>query len=347
MFSTTIIDVAAEVGVPSYIFFPSPASFFSFMLHLPQLDSQLMTESPDRRDEFEVPGFKNPLPRRVLPNLVLRGKEGYSGLLSHAERYRTTKGVVINTFAELESSMLDSLSIGPPIYPIGPIIDHVGLWDPNPAQYEHMIKWLDQQPQSSVVFLCFGSMGSLSGAQIKEIAIGLERAGHRFLWILREPPKARIEYPTDYRNPEEVLPVGFLERTAHIGLVGGWVPQVKILAHKATGGLVSHCGWNSVLESLWYGVPIATWPICSEQQMNAFEMVKELGLASEIRLDYREGSDLVCAEEVERGIRNLMDGGEEIRKKVKEMREKSRMTLIENGSSYKNLVSLIDELTAK
>ena len=80
----------------------------------------------------------------------------------------------------------------------------------------------------------------------------------------------------------------------------GWVSQVSILAHKAIGGFISHCGWNSILESLWHGIPIATWPIYSEQQMNAFEMVKELGLAIEIRLDYREGSDLVLAKEVER-----------------------------------------------
>lgn len=36
--------------------------------------------------------------------------------------------------------------------------------------------------------------------------------------------------------------------------------------------------------------------------MNAFEMVKELGLAVEIRVDYREGSKIVMAEEVERSI---------------------------------------------
>lgn len=62
---------------------------------------------------------------------------------------------------------------------------------------------------------------------------------------------------------------------------------MTVLAHKAIGGLVSHCGWNSIMESLWYGVPIATWPIYAEQQMNAFEMVKELELAVEITLDIK------------------------------------------------------------
>jgi UDP:flavonoid glycosyltransferase YjiC (YdhE family) len=33
-------------------------------------------------------------------------------------------------------------------------------------------------------------------------------------------------------------------------------PQVEVLAHKAIGGFVSHRGWNSILESLCFGVPI-------------------------------------------------------------------------------------------
>ena len=49
----------------------------------------------------------------------------------------------------------------------------------------------------------------------------LEQAGVRFLWALREPPKAEFALPDDYTNLEKVLPNGFLERTAGIGLVCG------------------------------------------------------------------------------------------------------------------------------
>lgn len=110
---------------------------------------------------------------------------------------------------------------------------------------------------------------------------------------------------------------------------------------------MSHCGWNSILESLWFGVPIATWPVYAEQQMNAFEMVKELELAVELRLDYREGSKLVTAEELETALRRLMDGGDEVRARVKRMGEKCRTVLLENGSSYTALNSLIEKLTAQ
>ncbi|KAL0008657.1 hypothetical protein SO802_010159 [Lithocarpus litseifolius] len=122
---------------------------------------------------------------------------------------------------------------------------------------------------------------------IKEIAYALEHSGCRFLWSLRKPPPSGgIASPSDYTNLEEILPQGFIERTQGIGKVIGWAPQVAILGHSAIGGFVSHCGWNSMLESLWFGVPIAAWPMYAEQQINAFEMMKELGLAVEVKMDY-------------------------------------------------------------
>ena len=341
MFCTSMIDVAKELSIPCYLFFASPATFLSFMLHLPVLDIERLTA------ELVIPAFVNPVPLTVLPPFLLK-KEGYASFLHNARRYAETKGIIVNTYVELESHAVNSVSNSqlPPVYPVGPILDLAGpaQWHPEGAHHESIMRWLDDQPSSSVVFLCFGSMGSLSGSQVREIAFGLERARLRFLWALREKPKAYLHLPSEYANVGEVLPDGFLERTAGFGLVCGWVPQVTILAHKAIGGFVSHCGWNSILESLWHGVPIATWPIYAEQQMNAFEMVKELGLAVEISLDYKEGSDLVRAEEVERGIKRLMDGEDEVRRKVKEMSTKSRMAVMENGSSYRSLGALIEEL---
>ncbi|PON53999.1 UDP-glucuronosyl/UDP-glucosyltransferase [Trema orientale] len=349
MFCTTMIDVAVGLQIPSYLFFASPASFLSFMLDVTSLDSQL---SRDSVTELRVRGFVNSVPRSVLPTSVLKQGDGYSWYLHHGRRFTETKGIIVNTFTELEPFVLDTLSTSdvPKVYPVGPIMDLNGpaQWHPDRAQQEGITKWLDNQPASSVVFLCFGSMGCLSGPQVKEIALGLERAGFRFLWSLREPPKTRLGLPSEYLNLDDALPSGFLERTARmgLGLVCGWVPQVTILAHRAIGGFVSHCGWNSILESLWYGVPIATWPVYAEQQMNALEMVKELGLAIEIRLDYREGSDLVLAEEVEKGIKGLMISDNEVRAKVKGMKEKSRIALMENGSSYESLGILVEELMA-
>ncbi|KAM1032427.1 hypothetical protein ACFX2I_036008 [Malus domestica] len=351
MFCTSMIDVANELGIPCYLYFASPATFLSFMLHLPFLDAQNPAEFVDLGTELSIPGFVNSVPPLVLPTAVLNKKgDAYSWYLSHARRYTETKGIVVNTFRELEPYALDSLDTSqvPQVYPIGPVLDLYELTQNRDLnQYESVIRWLDDQPSSSVMLLCFGSMGSLSGPQVREIAYGLERAGVRFIWALREPPKSQLDLPSDHANVEDVLPIGFLERTRELGMVCGWIPQAKILAHQSIGGFISHCGWNSILESLWYGVPIATWPIYAEQQMNAFEMVKELGLAIEIRLDYREGRDLVMGEEVDRSIKRLMNGGDVVRGRVKETREKSRIALMENGSSYQALGVLIRNLEPK
>ncbi|XP_071905974.1 anthocyanidin 3-O-glucosyltransferase 6-like [Coffea arabica] len=115
--------------------------------------------------------------------------------------------------------------------------------------------------------------------QVKEIAYALEHTEYQFLWSLRTPPpKGKFEYPGEYENLEEVLPEGFLQRAAGVGKVIGWAPQAAVLSHPAVGGFVSHYGWNSTLESVWYGVPMATWPLYAKQQVNAFLMLKELGM---------------------------------------------------------------------
>jgi hypothetical protein len=48
----------------------------------------------------------------------------------------------------------------------------------------------------------------------------------------------------------------------------GWAPQMQILKHLATGGFLSHCGWNSILETVCAGVPILAWPAAAEQHLN-------------------------------------------------------------------------------
>nr|XP_017235634.1 PREDICTED: anthocyanidin 3-O-glucosyltransferase 2-like [Daucus carota subsp. sativus] len=352
MFCTSMIDVANEVGVNSYVYFASPASFLGFMLHLPVL-TKLSAELDDSDAELRIPGFVKPVPVSVLPTFFLtRNKDdGCSWFEYNATKYKEAKGIIVNTFKELENHALDSVSAVdlPPVYPVGPVVDRRGPagWKVN-EDHEVVRKWLDQQPEASVVFLCFGSMGSLKPAQVKEIAHGLEQSGHRFLWSLREPAKGKLDLPGNYTNPDAVLPDGFIDRTAGIGLVCGWVPQVMVLGHNAVGGFVSHCGWNSILESLWHGVPIATWPIYAEQQLNAFEMVKELKLSMEIRLDYRGGeNDLVCKEEVAKGVRSLMelsDPAQELREKVKRMSQVSKNAVMENGSSFVALARLVHQL---
>ncbi|XP_062076689.1 anthocyanidin 3-O-glucosyltransferase 2-like [Humulus lupulus] len=358
MFCTAMIDVADEFGVPSYLFFTSGAGILRLMVHLETLSTDQnkdITKYKDEPDaELVVPGFVKPLPVKVFPDTLL-DKVACPLLLGLFRDMRRTKGFLVNTFTELESTMIDSLAKDnsiPQIYPVGPIINR----NPNNDQNEiNIVTWLDSQPSSSVVFLCFGSRGSFNGEQVKEIAMGLERSGVRFLWSLRkQPQKGKSSEPEEYTDFNEVLPEGFLDRTSEIGKVIGWAPQVTVLAHSSVGGFVSHCGWNSTLESLWFGVPMATWPLYAEQQINAFMLVNEFRLAVEIKLDYRRGLDegttvIVKAEEIEVGIRKLMEPRNDVRKRVKDISEKGKKALLEGGSSYSSLCrfanDVIDNIT--
>ncbi|XP_042478188.1 anthocyanidin 3-O-glucosyltransferase 2-like [Macadamia integrifolia] len=351
MACTTMIDLANELGIPSYIFYPSNACILGLSLHLPALDTHIHSDFMDSETELTIPSFNHSVPPQFLPMcLWSKNHSGFTWATYHSRRFKDARGIIVNTFSELEPYAVHSFSLDdsiPPVYPVGPLVDLQGLIHSqfDRTQFRSTKRWLDDQPTSSVVFLCFGSMGSFSAPQVKEIAVGLDRSGHRFLWSLRQPPQEGEVSPTAYTNLEEVLPEGFLDRTTKRGLVCGWVPQVDVLGHRAIGGFVSHCGWNSILESLWFGVPIAAWPLHAEQHLNAFEMAKELGgLVVELRLDYRGGDDLVMAEEVERAVSCLMDSDCKVRKKVKNIEENSRRALMDGGSSFISLGCLIEDL---
>ncbi|XP_011014965.1 PREDICTED: anthocyanidin 3-O-glucosyltransferase 2-like [Populus euphratica] len=358
MFCTPMIDVANEFGVPSYIFLTSSAASLGLQFYVQALhDEQKVdpTEFKGSDAELVMPCLENPCPAKVLPSPMLN-KEWLPLLLRQARRFRESKGIIINTFEELESHATDSFSKGntPPAYPVGPILNlnRDGDGDEEPDKRKDIKQWLDDQPLSSVVYLCFGSMGSFGVDQVKEIACGLEQSGHRFLWSLRKPPpKGKMEFlPSDYTNPRDALPEGFLDRTAKIGKVIGWAPQTDILAHPSVGGFVSHCGWNSILESIWFGVPIATWPLYAEQQFNAFMLIVELGFGVEIKMDYRSefnwdgNENIISAGEIERGVRCLMELGSEKVEKLKGLSGKSRKALENGGSSFTWLGRFIQDL---
>ncbi|KAL9305300.1 unnamed protein product [Arabidopsis thaliana] len=336
-FCVGLIDIGREVNLPSYIFMTSNFGFLGVLQYLPERQRLTPSEFDESsgEEELHIPAFVNRVPAKVLPPGVF-DKLSYGSLVKIGERLHEAKGILVNSFTQVEPYAAEHFSQGrdyPHVYPVGPVLNLTGRTNPGlaSAQYKEMMKWLDEQPDSSVLFLCFGSMGVFPAPQITEIAHALELIGCRFIWAIRTNMAGD-------GDPQEPLPEGFVDRTMGRGIVCSWAPQVDILAHKATGGFVSHCGWNSVQESLWYGVPIATWPMYAEQQLNAFEMVKELGLAVEIRLDYVADGDrvtleIVSADEIATAVRSLMDSDNPVRKKVIEKSTVARKAVGDGGSS--------------
>ncbi|WZZ28493.1 hypothetical protein YC2023_011894 [Brassica napus] len=349
MFCTSLIDVANEFHVPSYLFYTSNAGVLALGFHVQHLydnNNYHVRESDfeDSEAELVIPGLTRPYPVKCLPH-GLASELWLPIYVNHSRRFKEMKGILVNTVAELEPYVLEYLWSGgdtniiiPQAYSVGPLLHLEHQVDGTQVE---ILQWLDEQPARSVVFLCFGSMGGFSEDQVQELAVALERSGHTFLWSLRRSsPNILNKHPEEFKNLEKVLPKGFLERTQERGKVVGWAPQVAILANQAIGGFVTHCGWNSLLESLWFGVPTAAWPLYAEQKFNAFEMVEELGLAVQIKRYWRgdhlggvAAVDMVKAEEIERAVRCLMEQDSEVRKRVKEMSKKCHAALMDGGSS--------------
>ncbi|CAH9136883.1 unnamed protein product [Cuscuta epithymum] len=350
-FCTAMVDVGNDFGIPTYVLFTSGAATLGVLIFSLQT-IQSLSDHPNNPTPFiKIPTYRNPFPAKCLPPPLLN-KDSFQTFLGIAERIRGAKGVLVNTFLELESHAVNALNDdprAPPIYPIGPLLNLEAA--AAGGETGQILEFLDGfQEQGSVLFLCFGSMarfGAEDEEQVKEIATALERNGQRFLWAFRSAED-------DGGQGRRLLPDGFLERTEKVGkVVNGWVPQVAILAHPAVGGFISHCGWNSTLESLWFGKPIGTWPIGAEQEANAFLLVKEIGAGVEIKLAAKkvvsDGTDelvskIVPAAEIQRGIAQLMDPLNPVRQKAKELGEKSRRALTaEGGSSYTSLRRFVQD----
>jgi hypothetical protein len=272
-----------------------------------------------------------------------------STVASVFRRGMDTRGVLVNTFQALETRALQALgdprcvpgkAALPPIYCVGPLVGNSARDPPARAgeRHDECLRWLDAQPERSVVFLCFGSMGAFSQEQLKEIATGLDKSGHRFLWVVRRPASSIFD-PKRFlgRQPkldlDAVLPEGFLERTRGRGLVvRSWAPQGEVLQHPATSSFVTHCGWNSVLEGVMAGVPMLCWPLYAEQRMNKVFMTGDMGVAVEME-GYQTG--FVKAEAIEAKIRLVMESeeGRELRVRVAARTKEATAAMEAGGSS--------------
>ncbi|KAF5182455.1 Udp-glycosyltransferase 72b1 [Thalictrum thalictroides] len=357
-FGTAALDIMVDnLCIQKYIFFPSTAACLAFVMYLPTLDQQVDGEFIHLSEPIQVPGC-TPIHIDDLVNPVqARYVDEYKWFLYHASRFPMAHGILINTCQDLEPISLSALTENPilqqipmpPVYPVGPLIH---MDKPMVQSKNECMTWLDNQPNDSVLFVSFGSSGTLSAEQVTELAWGLELSQQRFIWVVRKPSSTETTSGTfftvgggEQSNPCDYLPDGFMSRTKDVGfVVPSWAPQVDILAHKSTGGFLSHCGWNSTLESVLYGVPIIAWPLYAEQKMNATLLVEELGVAVKPKVE--KGEKVVRREEIARAVRLVMKGKEvqnAMRERVEEMKRSCLIALDEGGSSYNSLSQVIEK----
>ncbi|CAL4970350.1 unnamed protein product [Urochloa decumbens] len=351
-FCSALLPLAAEVGVPGYLFFPINLTTLSVMRTAVELNDGAAAAPGDE----VVRGLPDVL---RLPSGVSLRREDYGDgfqnseepvykhLVEEGRRYRAADGFLVNTFHEIEpAGNVDELikqvmeqGTFPPAYPVGPLVrPSFGEDDVSPA----CLEWLDRQPAGSVVYVSFGSAGALSVEQTAELAAGLEDSGHRFLWVMRMPSLdgAHNNFAAMYDRDDPLawLSEGFLERTSGRGLaVAAWAPQVRVLDHPATAAFVSHCGWNSALESVAAGVPMVAWPLYAEQRTNAAVLSENVGVALRLRAG---GDGLVGREEIAAAVREVMDGdveGRAVRRRAGDLQRAAAHACTPGGSSWQML----------
>ncbi|KAJ0558064.1 putative flavanone 7-O-beta-glucosyltransferase [Helianthus annuus] len=253
-------------------------------------------------------------------------------------------GLVTNSFFELEPVYAEywNSNSAPKSWSVGPLclaqerIKKESLSDQKPS----WMVWLDKKLELGVpvLYVAFGSQADICINQIEEIKLGLERSEVNFLWVVRRSEESF--------GPDD----GFEERVKEKGIVvREWVDQREILEHESVKGFVSHCGWNSVLESICAGVPILAWPLAAEQPLNAKFVVEEMKIG--MRVETCDGSvkGFVKWEGLKKNVKELMEGvkGKEVRKKVKEISDAAVEAVKEGGSSWRTLNELIVEIQTK
>uniref|UniRef100_A0A453QHA5 Uncharacterized protein n=1 Tax=Aegilops tauschii subsp. strangulata TaxID=200361 RepID=A0A453QHA5_AEGTS len=250
--------------------------------------------------------------------------------------------VVINTWDELDSPLLDAMSkLLPPIYTVGPLhltvrnnvpeespLAGIGsnLWKEEDAP----LRWLDGRPPRSVVYVNFGSITVMSKEHLLEFAWGLANTGYTFLWNVR-PDLVK-------GDDETALPPEFAMAIEGRSMLSTWCPQEKVLEHEAVGVFLTHSGWNSSLEGICGAVPMVCWPFFAEQQTNCRYKCTEWGIGMEI-------GDNVRRTEVEAMIREVMEEekGREMRRRVIELQKSAVASARPGGRSMHNVDRLIQE----
>ncbi|KAJ0251113.1 hypothetical protein HA466_0134970 [Hirschfeldia incana] len=345
LFGTDALRLASEFKMLTYVFITSNARFLGVTIYYPTLDKYVKEEHTVRRKPLEIPGcepvrFEDTLDAYLVPDEPL-----YRDLVRHCLAYPKSDGILVNTWDEMEPKSLKSLQdpklLGRfarvPVYPVGPLCRAVE----SSTAVHPVLDWLNQQPDESVLYISFGSGGSLTTKLLTELAWGLEQSHQRFVWVVRPPidGSSCSAYLSDNGHGTKditpgYLPEGFVTRTRDRGLVvPSWAPQAEVLAHRAVGGFLTHCGWNSTLEGVVSGVPMIAWPLFAEQNMNAALLSDELGIA--VRAD--DGlKETVTRSEIEAVVRKVMaeEEGEEMRRKVKKLRDNAEMSLSSDGGGW-------------
>ncbi|XP_019168042.1 PREDICTED: UDP-glucose iridoid glucosyltransferase-like [Ipomoea nil] len=328
-------DVATHLKIPTIVLRPFSANYLNSLLSIlqqsdaifPFQDSSILEPLPD----LHPLRFKD-LPFPTINNHVIEPVVDFS---VRTNDIRSSVACIWNSVDELEHSALSKLQqrYKVPFFPIGPF--HKRASDSSTSLLEEdktCLEWLDRQTPASVLYVSIGSFVKMSEKDLVETAWGLANSDQPFLWVVR---------PGSVDGGSDQLPEDFERVVGDRGRIVKWAPQRSVLSHPAVGGFMSHCGWNSTLESIFEGVPMICSPVLSDQPVNARYLTQV----------WKVGMELERAERgvIETTIRKLMAGdeGREVRKRVVDLKLKLIESCMEKGgSSYQALDELVEFISS-
>lgn len=277
-----------------------------------------------------IPGFSE-LRLGDLPGGVVFGDlESPFSIMVHKMGHILPRAAVlaINSFEELDPDLIQDLSSKfKKILNVGPF----NLTSPPASQYSDeygCIPWLDKQNPNSVAYIGFGTVAMLPPNEIVEVAEALESSGTPFIWSMKDHYKRH-------------LPPGILERTAETGKIVAWAPQVQVLSHSAVGIVITHGGWNSVLESIAAGVPLICRPFFGDHSINTWmvENVWKIGLRISGGVFTKKGTEHALEQVLSQ------QKGKELKEQVTLLKDLAFKAVGPNGSSSLNFEELLKEIT--
>nr|ACM66950.1 flavonoid glucosyltransferase [Crocus sativus] len=338
-------DVARQHAIPSVQYWIQPATVFAIYYHyFHGYESVVAAHSHDPSYPINLPGL-SPVQVRDLPSfLTIKPDDPYAVVLSMIrdsfeglDREETKTKVLVNTFGQLEADAIlavDKMDIIP-VGPILPCKGGVSRGDLLKEDEKGYMEWLDSKPENSVVYVSLESLAVLKKQQKFLILKGLKDSGRPYLWVVRRDSGLEGVELGDWDGDGD----------GDNGMVVGWCSQVSVLSHPSVGCFVTHCGWNSTMESLASGVPTIGVPQWSDQPTCAALAEKDwgIGVRSEVN-----GDGILEGGELKRCLDLVLGDGErgvEIRRKVEFWKDKATEAISFGGSSDKNLRTFVDQIT--
>ncbi|KAI6691275.1 hypothetical protein NL676_028103 [Syzygium grande] len=220
-FCTSALPIAKELNIPTYYFYTSGASALAAFIYFPRLFERSTKSLKDQdRVVLEFPALPSlKAPQMPKPTLDL-DDPAYGEMCYFCDHLTKADGILVNTFEALEPKALELITSGtcvpdtptPLLYCLGPLIvdESSRAGNSTVGRRQDCLSWLEKQPRKSMVFLCFGSQRTFSAKQIKEVAVGLEKSGHRFLWAVKKPSGHKQGGGNGDVDLEALMPEDFL-----------------------------------------------------------------------------------------------------------------------------------------